>query len=65
MDEVSGIDEQDVADPGDGIIQDGLNLRFKEFLLRCDVFGQRLFGGTGTARVRCQVKPKPARKVRV
>ena len=65
VDEVGGIDEEEVTDPGDGIVEGRLKLGFQEFLLDGDVLGQRLLGGTGTARVRCQVKPKPARKVRV
>jgi hypothetical protein len=62
---VSRIDKEDVSVPRDGLIESGLKLIFQEFLLNRDVFDQRLFGGTGTAWVRCQVKPKSAKNFRV
>jgi hypothetical protein len=64
-DEMGRIHEEDVTGPGDRGIENRLELRRQEIFLRRHVFGQRLFGGTGTARVRCHLKPKPARKVRV
>jgi len=65
VDEVSRIDKEDVTIPRDGFIEDRLELMIQENLLNLDVLAQRLLGGTGTARVRCQVKPRPARNFRV
>ena len=63
--EVGGIDEEHVTSAGTGRVEGRLEFRGEEFLLGRDVLGQRLLGGTGTgtARVRCQVNPSPARKV--
>ena len=64
-DEVSRVNEEDVAVSGLSGIKSRLKLGFQELALRGDMFGQRLFGGTGTARVRCQRKPRSLRKTRV
>ena len=64
-DEVRGIDEEHVSDSRVGVVESRLELSIPEVALGGDVFGQRLFGGRGTARDRCQVKPREARKVRV
>ena len=65
IDEVGGVDEEDVSPSPLGGVEDRLEFGFQERPLLGGMLGQRLFGGTGMARVRCQVKPRPARKVRV
>ena len=62
---MSGVHEEHVAGARDSRIEGRLELGFEEFSLVGDVLGQRLLGGMGTARVRCQVNPNPARNVRV
>ena len=54
VDKMSGINEKDVACSRLGLIKRGLEFVHQELTLRGDVLGQRLFRGTGTARVRCE-----------
>ena len=51
---MSRIDEEDVTGSGGCSVKGRLQFGFQELVLRGHVLGQRLFGGTGTARVRCQ-----------
>src|SRR4029077_5449114 len=64
-DEVSGIDEEDVSGSRDRGVEGGLKFGLEKLPLGGDVLGQRLFGGTGTARVRCHWKPRSFRNTRV
>src|SRR5260370_37601688 len=65
VNEVSGVDEEDVASSRLGGVECGLKFGGQKLPLHGDMLGERLFGGTGTARVCCQRTPSSSRYRRV